>query len=139
MLSLDKKSSLYKNLNKEFINKFYKAVRNTYVMYKIKSKIIEANDKRKKILLIEGVQLEEYQILGLLDYSIFVSCSDKVRYERLNVREQTVMKKERIKTPDYCDYILNNDFPLEELKNNVKVIAKSINDKTFQKQKKNNN
>lgn len=49
------------------------------------------------------------------------------------------MKKERIKTPDYCDYILNNDFSLEELKNNVKVIAKSINDKTFQKQKKNNN
>lgn len=109
-------------------------------MYKIKSKIIEANDKRKKILLIEGVQLEEYQILGLLDYSIFVSCSDKVRYERLNVREQTlntdVMKKERIKTPDYCDYILNNDFSLEELKNNVKVIAKSINDKTFKNKKR---
>ncbi len=101
VLAVNKQGYFYKTANSKYINKIYKTLRNTFVKRIIDSKLLEAETINKKYFIIEGVQLEDYKILDILDFSILIYCSDEIRHQRVKRRqckvEKTFMKKEVIK------------------------------------------
>jgi len=104
----------------------------------VKEKIIEFFDKNKqKDFVFVGIpQLFESNMQDLFDKIILVYCDDEVRLERLIKRNNYTLEyaKTRLnaqisqdKKKTLCDFILNNNGSIEELKTQIHKLLNELN------------
>ncbi len=131
---LNRKGTLYKVLNSKFINKEFVLAKKIYANKYLKYVIKRAYNQGIDYIIIEGVHLENYDIIYLIDYFIFMETIKEDRVDRLIKRDgeyATIIFEKSLNLSDSIDkskydFIIENNSSLEDLKNNCYEISENI-------------
>lgn len=85
---LNRNGLLYKTVNLKFVNKQFELAKKIYATKVLKTKINQAIKDEIDYFIIEGTHLEDYGIIDLFDYLIFIKASKEDRIDRLIKRDK---------------------------------------------------
>ena len=85
---LNRSGLLYKTLNLKIVNKQFELAKKIYANKVLKRSINQAIEAGIEYFIIEGTHLEDYDIVYLLDYLIFIRASQEDRIDRLIKRDK---------------------------------------------------
>lgn len=128
---LDRNSKLRKILDSKYVNKPYKLVKDVYANLRIRNVI---SSKKTDYLVLEGINISNYNLERLCDVLINVEADDRIRYSRVLARDTYQTQEsliEQLNEDKYTgiinpDYIVLNNGTIDELKTDIKMLEKKI-------------
>lgn len=129
---IDRKSSLRKILDLKYINELYNIMKNNYANRIIRKEI---EDSKFDYVIIEGINLTNYNLDRICDVKILVKANNNLRYNRVLDRDIYLDKEsllEFLNENDKTDideheyYIIENNGSLQELEDNIRKVEYKI-------------
>ena len=129
---IDRKSSLRKILDLKYINELYNIMKNNYA-----NKIIrkEIENSMFDYVIIEGINLTNYNLDKICDVKILVKADNNLRYSRVLKRDiyqdkesiiDFLNENNKIDINEHGYYIIENNGSLQELENNIREVEYKI-------------
>lgn len=143
MKILNRDSMFFKISHSKHLIEQYKRLKKIYANKFLKNEIKKALKENIDYLIVEGSRLEEYDILYLMSYLIFVEACELDRINRIEKRDgkySYLILKNHLNflkniNLDKYDFILSNIGTLEDLNEKCIFISNVIKDKVKQKYK----